>query len=546
LIAQFNTQMGDAQKIEGVVDEERGKQRPDATVKFPNFRNKPRFNDRDSIPSYIHSQDIEISKYCNAFDVAQQFGIKFEDSTLPDLSELTQQEKSDFIERQLEYNQMPFQSVQAQRKEIKERQAKEKGEDYKSEMDELKEYLNDEVMKEVDFDEKEFLELDAEVQAQLEDENQDVFEADSFVDTVIVKQDNPYEPFMLATHPHLFVDGSANFVPTDTGKMFIITPEKHKKYFGITGTGGDLDKTFESILQRALLVREPVLPIIKDIHNLAKNKKKITTDPGYLFMGIQGSGKSACLATCVYNAYTNGVLVVHIPSAHHWTHGIHFVEPSPVLQGYYDAPLPTRDFLKSFMTANDEILKRMPLSKAYSLPLESGQKLPTTLYELCDYALLMESNISVVFKFVLDELINDTTTPMLFAIDDYNFLHDYTFYQYGNLDDFATTVPQKIHAKNYTLVRALNRIISQNAPNKLVITANTNKNKTPNKVYMVEDNVLDPVYVPSRYTFEELSTIVEYYQSSAFVFGNKENYMEDLLFMSGGVPQRVYKHMSVF
>ncbi|EFC37215.1 predicted protein [Naegleria gruberi] len=546
LISQFNLQMGDA-KVEDVVEEERGKQRPDATVKFPNFRNKPQFNNREAIPDYIHEQDITISQYCNVFDAAKQFGIEVdEDAMLPELDSLTQSEKADFIERQLEIATMPFQSVQAQRKEIKERQAQEKGEIYQTEVDQFMEHLNDPIIQSLTIDEDELLEDDLEIQAQLKEESEEVFEVDSFLDAVILKQDNPYEPFMLATHPHLFVEGSTHLRETDVGKIFIISPEHHKKYFGVTGTGGDLDKSFEQILQRGLLVREPVLPIVNEIQSLSKNKKKLTTDPGYLLMGIQGSGKSACLATCVFNAYTNGVLVVHIPSAYHWTQGIHFVEPSPVLQGYFDAPLPTRDFLKAFMTANTEILKGMKLSREYTLPLESGQKVPTTLYELCDYALLSDGNISVVFKFVLDELINDKTTPMLFAIDDYNFLHDYTCYQYGNLDDFTTTVPQKVHAKNYTLVRALSRIIQQNAPNKLIVAANTNKNKTPNKVYLMEENVLDPVYVSSRYSYPELENIVEYYQSSAFVFGNKENFMEDLLFMSGGVPQRVFKHMSVF
>ncbi|KAF0973418.1 hypothetical protein FDP41_008122 [Naegleria fowleri] len=539
LTEQFEVQMGNSEKVNAVLEDERSKQAPDATSTYTNFRNKPKFNEKFSIPTYVNNEDMMIAKKCNVFDVAKQFGIKLEDdSLLPELSDLTPQEKSDFIEKQLEFAEMPFQSVQAQRKEIRERQAEEKGEEIKTEYDKLDEYLDDEVTRALELEE-----LPKEIEEEAEDQ---VTEAQSFVDTVVLKHDNPYEPFMLATHPHLFVNADANFTETDVGRLFVITPENHKKYFSITGTGGDLDKTFAQILQRALLVREPVLPIINEIQSLAKNKRKQTTDPGYLFTGIQGSGKSACLATCVYNAYLNGVLVVHIPSAYHWTYGIHFVEPSPVLQGYFDAPLPTRDFLKAFMSGNSEILKKMKLSRTFNLPLESGQKMPTTLYELCEYALLMESNISVIFKFVMDELINDKETPMLFAIDDYNFLHDYTYYHYGNLDDFTTVPPQRVHAKNYTLVRALNRIIQQNAPNKLVVAANTNKNKTPNRVYIPKDEVLDPVYVPPRYTYEELENIVEFYQASAFVFGDKEDFMEDLLFMSGGVPHRVFKHMSLF
>ncbi|KAG2379127.1 hypothetical protein C9374_007765 [Naegleria lovaniensis] len=539
LTEQFDVQMGNSDKVNEVLEDERGKEAPDATSTFTNFRNKPQFNEKYSIPTYVNHEDIKIAKKCNVFDVAKQFGIKLEDdSLLTDLSDLTPQEKSEFIEKQLEIVEMPFQSVQAQRKEIKERQAKEKGEEIKTEYDKLEEFLDDEITR--------GLTLEELPEEDLEEEEEDQVEkAHTFVDTVVFKHDNPYEPFLLATHPHLFVNADSHFSETDIGRLFVITPEKYKKYFSITGTGGDLDKSFTQIMQRALLVREPVLPVVNEIQSLAKNKRKQTTDPGYLFTGIQGSGKSACLATCVYNAYLNGVLVVHIPSAYHWTYGIHFVEPSPVLQGYFDAPLPTRDFLKAFMSGNIEILKKMKLSRTFNFPLEPGQKMPTTLYELCEYALLIESNISVIFKFIMDELINDKETPMLFAIDDYNFLHDYTYYHYGNLDDFTTTPPQRVHAKNYTLVRAINRIIQQNAPNKLVVAANTNKYKTPNRVYIPKDEVLDPVYVPPRYTYEELENIVEFYQASAFVFGDKEDFMEDLLFMSGGVPHRVFKHMTL-
>lgn len=52
---------------------------------------------------------------------------------------------------------------------------------------------------------------------------------------------------------------------------------------------------------------------------------------------------------------------------------------------------------------------------------------------------------------------------MLFAIDDYNFFMDYTVFKFGNLSLFDVELPRKIHASEFTLVRALNKLMVQNS-----------------------------------------------------------------------------------
>ncbi len=74
----------------------------------------------------------------------------------------------------------------------------------------------------------------------------------------------------------------------------------------------------------------------------------------------------------MHHAFKNNFVVVNIPDASYWTHGVHFVEPSVLLKGYYDAPIPTAKFLKAFHLSNEDGLKTIPLSKNDYLPTEAG------------------------------------------------------------------------------------------------------------------------------------------------------------------------------
>ncbi|KAL9644432.1 hypothetical protein ABK040_013660 [Willaertia magna] len=559
-------------------------QAPDATNNYTKFRNHPLFNNVNTIPKYINKEDIKLQKESNVFEQMKNYDnnssnvdsdveLKRFVMNLDNLSKnvvtqqkeglftsLTDSEKTTHIEKQLETAKMPFTTVQSQRAN-KEEEPLDNNFEGKNELTREEEEIYNEIIKDEMI---ETLKLDTLVDEEVNmkemiekemknDEELETLKAESYFEEYLYKQTQPFNEETLNTE--IFYNLGLTSIKLDKysiSKLFNINNLDYKKYFSMNGVGGDLDKCFETIKQRSLMIREHSLSSLNEIDYLAKNSKRLDKNrQGSIFVGIKGSGKSASLATCVYRAYKHSnILVLHIPSAFKWTHGVHFIEPSPVLKGYYDAPLPTRDFLKGFMTSNKHLLLKMSLKKDYHLPLEAGQKAPSNLYELCDYALLSESNISVIFKFILDEIINEKKIPILIAIDDYNFLHDYTTYQYGNLDDFTTSLPKKVHAKEYTLVRAINRMLQQNDENKLFIASNTNKHKTESRVYVpkefIEQVGLDLVYVPSRYTFAELDAMVDYYQHSSFVFGEKNDFMEELLFMTGGVPQRVHKHLSIF
>lgn len=103
------------------------------------------------------------------------------------------------------------------------------------------------------------------------------------------------------------------------------------------------------------MIREPALEVIEEINARFNHKTKEALETrGFLYStfihytllidciaGIRGSGKSACLATVVHHAYKKEYLVFYIPSGYYWTHGIHYAEPSTLLKGYYDVPIPT-------------------------------------------------------------------------------------------------------------------------------------------------------------------------------------------------------------
>lgn len=62
---------------------------------------------------------------------------------------------------------------------------------------------------------------------------------------------------------------------------------------------------------------------------------------------------------------------------------------------------------------------------------------------------------------------------------------------------------------------------------------------------LYESYPFEPIYV-KRYSFEEMKNICEYYMSAHFVYGTPETYMEDLVFLTGGVPGRVWKEMTLY
>jgi hypothetical protein len=349
-------------------------------------------------------------------------------------------------------------------------------------------------------------------------------------------------------HPELFSTTCPQTInEADVDKMYYISSADYNAYFGELGMGGELDRTFDKIHQRALLIRKPIIPVIQYLEQMKKQnfKSRDLDTKGFVFTGIQGGGKSACLATVVHHAFKNNFMVFYIPSAHQWTHGTHYVEPSILLKGYFDTPTPAIAFMKHFGKANSAFLKEMRLSKNYNLPIEIGEKQPTTLADLINYGVLSEENAAIAFKLLLDELYLNNDVPMLFAIDDYNFFLDYTNFTYGNLADFDIKMPEKVHATQLTLVRGLNRILLQDKPNTIFVAATSKKWKQENELEL-EDYLLKPLNV-SRYNPNEMDAILEYYQASYYVFRDDgEPLYEDLVYLTGAVPEKIFKELSHF
>lgn len=50
------------------------------------------------------------------------------------------------------------------------------------------------------------------------------------------------------------------------------------------------------------------------------------------------------------------------------------------------------------------------------------------------------------------------------------------------------------------------------------------------------------IQVP-RYSYPEMRNIIDYYMSAYWVFAKPEQYFEDLVFLSGGIPANVWKQM---
>jgi hypothetical protein len=343
-------------------------------------------------------------------------------------------------------------------------------------------------------------------------------------------------------YPEIFAEEAAPQTITrdQMGKLYIISPNDFSTYFGELGLGGQLADTFERIGQRALMIREPVLEVTDYLTKMRSNKytrHDVNETKGFIFTGIAGGGKSSCLATAVQHAYANNFLVFYIPSLRYWTHGVHYVEPSVLLKGYFDTPVPAEQFMRHFLKANNHFLTQMKLTKNYNLPVEVGEKQPATISELIQFGLQSEDNIEVAFKLLMDELFYNKEVPMVFAIDDYNFFNDYTYFHYGNLADFDVKMPEKVHASKLTLMRGLNRILLENSPKRFFIAATSEKWPQDNPPKL-DEFIFKPLNVP-RYTVQELNSIVHYYKSAYYLYNHNENLIEDLIYLTGAVPSKV-------
>ena len=215
--------------------------------------------------------------------------------------------------------------------------------------------------------------------------------------------------------------------------------------------------------------------------------------PGVVLDGPTGVGKSALIAQAVDFARQRGVVTFFIPNARQWTHG-EWSWPSVLLPGFFDVPDAQRDCLKYFSRAHAKTLREWPLSDAtlkMGLPLEKGEAVPTTLFDVCvwGYNTPAPSSIdrcSVAIKLVLEELMNETTRPILFVIDGINLLNGFTHFRFPHpdflrrmdnlnktdVDLFAQEMP-RIPSARLTLMRYLNRITLNPKPNNLFITAST-------------------------------------------------------------------------
>ncbi|KAL0487261.1 hypothetical protein AKO1_001075 [Acrasis kona] len=357
----------------------------------------------------------------------------------------------------------------------------------------------------------------------------------------------------IIAHHDLFVRGSApkNLNHQHVNKFYICNHDDYDKLFSVDGIGGGLSQTFNHMKQRAIMIRKPAIDVIVKMNEKFKKldeSKELESDGteskssnGYIFMGDGGSGKSSALVTCVHNAYKNDILVFYIPSAHWWTHGSSEVEPSPLLKGFYDAPSATVRWLKQFTKTNADKLKTMKLSKDYDLPLENKEKQPVTLYDLCVWANNEYFNCMVGFKLLLDELLLDKNTKMLFAVDDYNYFDMPSFFTIGDMTRFTDHdyKPKSIHGREFVLFRALARVVLEDHPNKFFVASYGKSHMIKKGVPNFKDQYLTMVNVPA-YNMDEMRAVMRYYESCHKLF--KVWDVNEIFFLSGGLPQKVFKN----
>lgn len=216
---------------------------------------------------------------------------------------------------------------------------------------------------------------------------------------------------------------------------------------------------------------------------------------GLILDGATGTGKSALMCQAVHFARQRGLITLYIPNAKDWTHG-EWCWPSAILPGFFDAPDAGRLMLRHFARAHRGELSKWTLRVTpKDLPINSGERQPATVYDLCEWANAVAAPASidrqsVAVKFFMDEIMAEPQRPVLFVVDGYNlFAHD-THFRYPH-PDFLRTLPTlndgstdidlypqelpRIPASRLSFVRGLNKIILDAAAhrNKFFVTCTT-------------------------------------------------------------------------
>lgn len=335
----------------------------------------------------------------------------------------------------------------------------------------------------------------------------------------------------------------AQITVEEASKLYLVSNSDYHTYFA-SGVG-DIDPVWKTLHQRGVMIRPAVLPVIDF---LAKFDKGIHDRLGYIFTGTRGAGKSFLLLQAVHHAFKkDDTLVFYIPNLRFWTNGNHFVLPSPLLRGYFDCQLPQYQFMKAFRRGNSHILKTMKLHSDYKLPIpeEWGQAKLVSLDDLMAWSCQNDQTATIGFKILLDELHLDKTQKMVFAIDDYNYSLGNTGFHFGNIENYQTEKPKRVHARQLVLIRGLERIMANRGLNKVFLAATSEKHVTETKWHLDHFNSLTAINV-QRYTFSEITNICSYYMSAHYVYGVPEAYLEDLVWVTGGNPGRVWKQMALF
>jgi len=345
--------------------------------------------------------------------------------------------------------------------------------------------------------------------------------------------------------------GSVYHLPTDQPRLY---PES------VAGRMAEVPPT-----SRGFLYRKPTMLLHEYVRKFAQYQTRREAlrelrngRAGFLLTGSDGVGKSVLLAQSVQFARAAGVLTLYFPDCHRHTHGHLYLEPNPLLPGYFDTPIPTVAFFKSLRAAQPTVLKSIPFSPAVPLPIDAPEeKPPVNLLQLVDWGLAKVDRHGILLKIFLDEVLTLKDTPVLIALDGYNwFLHN-TEYHFGpaSLAGGKEEVP-RVHAEKLVLVRQLNRLLSHaaRADNVLFLAAvDTSHPSSQDTPFHPELTALHPFPVP-KYSDLELRTMVDYYlkrgpynehykNPKSTVLPNLERLCYKIGFMTGHTARGVWQQL---
>ncbi|THH32059.1 hypothetical protein EUX98_g2144 [Antrodiella citrinella] len=226
------------------------------------------------------------------------------------------------------------------------------------------------------------------------------------------------------------------------GKVHAFTPTTNTimKSFGVPR---NVVVDFRLLSKPSSVIRDVTLRVIDKLDEVVASTSKVTK---MVFTGPPGNGKSYLMLQAIEYAQSVGYIVLYVPRASKLVDSSTMYTYDPRTRTYVQ-PKYSHLLLQRLSSVNDSSLRTLKLSK--DVLAEDGSvrlSVGSSLYDLADLGLRDPTLAPTVLSNLFAELAQQSTIPVLLAIDDIQSLYNHTtLYKnpmYENIKPYHLSVPR--------------------------------------------------------------------------------------------------------